>query len=84
MNGYIASKTGLRSWWEIAEWLKKTAVRYYPESEFADKYRPSGPKRGAEEARLAVGSAAGPSTIWQTKTAAAKACRPASRRARQS
>lgn len=80
-NGYIASKTGLETWREIAEWLKKTALRYYPQSEFADKYRPSGPKRGAEEARLALGSAAGPSTIWQMKRAAAKARRPASRRA---
>ena len=56
-NGYIASKTGLRSWRQIAEWLKKMAICYYPQSEFADKYRPSGPKRDAEEARLAVGSA---------------------------
>ena len=56
MNGYITSKTELRTWREIAEWLKKMAIRYYPQSEFADKYRPSGPKRGAEESRMAAGS----------------------------
>ena len=56
MNGYITSKTELRTWREIAQWLKKMAIRYYPQSEFADKYRPSGPKRGAEESRMAAGS----------------------------
>jgi hypothetical protein len=52
-------ETGLDTWEEVTHWLTQEALKHYPQSVFADKYRGQ-PDPGAEAARRAAGSAAGP------------------------
>lgn len=63
MNGWLAETMTGDSWSEIAAWLKKTAIKHFPQSEFADKYRRGRYSPRAEVARRAVGSAAGPKVL---------------------
>jgi hypothetical protein len=38
LNGWDAEVTGLHSWRDIADWLKDSAIKLYPDSTFAKIY----------------------------------------------
>lgn len=39
MNGYRAETTALPTWIAVNNWLRSEAIKAYPDSKFAQKYR---------------------------------------------
>lgn len=39
MNGYRSKATTFDTWQQVSNWLRSEAIKAYPDSEFAQKYR---------------------------------------------